>query len=315
VAGTSTGPESGIVSGLELRHLGEALALHYGSIELLRYVYRPDDAQFESPRPYAHPMHTLAGDMVSLYRPHDHVWHKGLALSLPNVGSENFWGGVTWVRGEGYRQLPNNGSMTHVDFDRLEVVEGTAAIEERLAWVTEAGQTWFDERRRLRVHVDEALNAWVLAFDSRFVNVSGRPVAIGSPTTQGRPNAGYGGLFWRGPRSFTGGVVHHPEGSGGDELMGVRAPWLAFTGVHDGHGRRSTIVMVDSADNAGHPTKWFVRSTPFACLCPAPFFDTERLVEPGEAVRLSHAVVVGDGDGSRASAWAELGRAGMRWTR
>ena len=38
------------------------------------------------------------------------------------------------------------------------------------------------------------------------------------------------------------------------------------------------------------------RSTPFACLCPAPFFDTEVALEPGDAVALRYAVVIADGE-------------------
>ena len=290
------------------------MALHYGQTQLFRYVYDPDDAQLESPRPYLHPLRTLAGDEVTLYRPHDHVWHKGLVLSLPHVGDANFWGGVTWVRGEGYQQLPNNGSMRHVAFDRLEVSgDGSAIVQERLSWVTEQGEPWVSESRDLRARVSPDSQAWVLDFTTRITNVSGASFGIGSPTTYGRPNAGYGGLYWRGPRSFTGGVVHIPDGSsavaGGDELMGTRAPWMAFTGVHDGHGRVSTVVMVDAPTNPTHPTQWFVRANPFACLCPAPFFDAELTLAPGEAVGLRYAVVIADGDGSRAEQWAALGAA------
>ncbi|MBO0776031.1 MAG: PmoA family protein, partial [Actinobacteria bacterium] len=35
---------------------------------LMRYVYRPGEAQLESPRPYFHPVRTLRGGVVSLYR-------------------------------------------------------------------------------------------------------------------------------------------------------------------------------------------------------------------------------------------------------
>src|SRR5690606_18378544 len=129
-------------------------------------------------------------------------------------------------------------------FDAVAVEDGAVTVRERLTWVTERGETWFAEQRTLAVSVHPSLGAWVLLFDTRFTNVSDAVISIGSPTTRGRPNAGYGGLFWRGPRSFTGGVVRVPGTTGGDELMGVRAPWLAFTGVHDGHGRSSTLVMV-----------------------------------------------------------------------
>jgi hypothetical protein len=58
--------------------------------ELFRYVYRPDDPPLESPRPYLHPVRTLAGELVTDYRPGDHPWHKGISWSLPNVGPESF---------------------------------------------------------------------------------------------------------------------------------------------------------------------------------------------------------------------------------
>jgi hypothetical protein len=180
-------------------------------------------------------------------------------------------------------------------------------VAHRLDWLTQAGDAWFDEHRSFAVSVDG--DAWVLTFTTALTNVSGGPVAIGSPTTQGRDNAGYGGLFWRGPRSFTGGTVLAPGLAGGDELMGSRARWLGFTGQHDEHGRSSTVLFVDGPGNSGQPTQWFVRSEPYACLCPAPFFDAEADVAAGETLTLSYAVVVADGaaDPASASRLAELG--------
>ena len=49
------------------------------------------------PKPYLHPVRTLAGELVTAFRPHDHVWHKGIAWSLPHVGEHNFWGGPTFT--------------------------------------------------------------------------------------------------------------------------------------------------------------------------------------------------------------------------
>ena len=257
------------------------LRVEAGDVELARYVFAPWDAQLESPRPYFHPLRTLAGDVVSLYRPHDHVWHKGIAWSLPNVGPANFWGGPTYLRGRGYEQLPNNGTTRHLSFD----VVGADSVTESLEWVTEQGERWFTETRTLSFAVSAA--AWSLGFTTEFTNVTDAPIVLGSPTTEGRENAGYGGLFWRGPRSFTGGRVSVPGRAGGDELMGVRAPWLAFR-APDG---RSTLLFT-----AESQVRWFVRSTPFAAVCPAPFFDTEVTVAPGETRTYRHAVHIADGD-------------------
>jgi hypothetical protein len=281
---------------MSLHQGSTAVAVAWNDAELFRYTHLPSDARLESPRPYFHPVRTLAGDLVSLYRPHDHVWHKGIAWSLPNVGPDNFWGGPTFRRGEGYIQVPNNGAMRHEGFDLAVVKDDVARLDERLSWVTEPGQALIAERRRIAVTAWPAEQAWVLAFQTTMRNVGGRRIAIGSPTTEGRDNAGYGGLFWRGPRSFTGGWVVTPDGAGGgDEIMGRRGPWLGFAGRHDGHGRASTLLFCDSPGNFGYPCQWFVRSTPYACVCPAPFFAAEYELAAGASLTLRYDIVVADG--------------------
>ncbi len=264
----------------------ESLSIDHGNQRLLTYAYQPNTPQLESPRPYFHPVHTLGGELVTLFRPEDHVWHRGIAWSLPNVGTANFWGGVTYLRDQGYVQLPNNGAMRHEGFLRL----SPATVAHRLHWITEQGEVWFRELRRFDVSVVESAGAWVLAFATAMTNVSGREIVIGSPTTQGRDNAGYGGLFWRGPESFVGGRVYVPSGVGRDEFMGTRAPWMGHT------SGRATLVFVDAPENHGHPTQWFVRSGMFACVCPAPFFSEEVRVADGESLLLRYAVVIADGD-------------------
>ena len=279
---------------MSLRHDDTAVSALWDDLELFRYVYLPDEPRLESPRPYFHPVRTLAGDLVTVYRPHDHVWHKGIALSLPHLGTENFWGGPTFRAGR-YVQLPNDGSMRHDGFDVADEKDGVVRLTERLSWVTESGQTPVAEHRRIAATAWAADSAWLLAFETTLANVSGAAIVIGSPTTEGRPNAGYGGLFWRGPRSFTGGTVLTQGGAGGDEQMGGRGPWLGFAGRHDGHGGASTLVFCDSPGNFSYPSQWFVRSTPFACVCPAPFFDTEFTFAAGASLTLRYDIAVADG--------------------
>ncbi len=295
----------------------DRVLIRANDVVLTEYVHRPSDPQLESPRPYFSPIRTLGGETVSLYRPHDHVWHKGIAWSLPVVGDENFWGGPTFVSGQGYVQLPNNGTQHHRSF--VDAANAPARIVERLDWVTEAGETVFEEQRTIAATILEpetpaaAPDAWLLGFETRMRNVAGRAIPIGSPTTRGRENAGYGGLFWRGPRSFTGGTVLAPGVAGGDELRGIRAPWMGFSGRHDGSGSASTIVMVDDPGNVQHPPQWFARTEEFACLCPAPFFSEEHTVEPGATMVLRYGVVIADGasDPERAARLATVGAAGL----
>lgn len=288
------------MSGITASDDGTRLAFRADSGHVLfEYVYRPGDAQYEAPRPYLHPVRTLQGDLVTVFRPWDHIWHKGLALSLPNVGPYNFWGGPTYVRDQGYVNLDNDGSQDHEAFETL-TDDGFA---ESLAWRTPPsgltpGEVVVRERRTLDVRLRG--DAWVLTWTSELSNVSDGPLDLGSPTTNGRENAGYGGLFWRGPRSFTGGTVIAPGFAGdAEEVRGERFGWMGFVGRHDGYAAgsgASTVLLVDGGANPGGVPRWFVRSEPFAVLCPAPAFSEEVSFGAGETLTFRYAMVVADGD-------------------
>jgi hypothetical protein len=270
----------------------EALTASVGDVEIFRYVHRPSTPAFEGPKPYLHPVRTLAGDVVTAFRPHDHRWHKGVQMTATDVSGENFWGGVTYVRDRGYAALSNVGTMRHEEFE----VDG-ARFDERLSWFTEEGQRWVGESRSFTVR-DVEDDSWTLDFTTTMTNLRAEPLVFGSPTTNGRELAGYTGFFWRGPRSFTDGTVIAADGGAGQEMMGKAARWLAFIGRHDEVDRSSTLLFLDHPDNKN--THWFVRSTPFAAVNPSfAFHDTVELA-PGAALTLRYRLVVADGDWDRA---------------
>jgi hypothetical protein len=281
-----------------LHDVGRAISVVRDGHELVSYVYRPDDEKIESPRPYFHPMRTLDGALVTVYRPHDHVWHKGLAWSLPFVGEHNFWGGGTYVHGQGYVQLDNDGSMDHQRTVAFDVEPDVVRFRHQLVWHSWQGDPIVEEDRLVVIAPTSDPTAWGLVFDTTMTNVSGEPQPLGSPTSKGRENAGYGGLFWRGPRSFTDGRILAPQGSGADELRGQRASWMGFCGQHDEEVRSSSIVVVDDQGNLNHPPQWFVRSEQFAGVCPSPFFSEDVPFEPSQTMRFRYAVIVASGDSS-----------------
>ncbi|MFD4643483.1 PmoA family protein [Lentzea sp. NPDC058436] len=268
----------------------EVLAVSAGGVELFRYVHRPSTPAFEGPKPFFHPVRSLAGDVVTAFRPHDHRWHKGVQMTATDVSGENFWGGVTYVRDQGYVVLPNVGTMRHEEFE----VDGTR-IDERLSWFTEAGERWVGETRSFTVDVED--DSWTLEFATTLTNLRSEPLVFGSPTTNGRELAGYTGFFWRGPRSFTDGTVMAADGGSGQEMMGEAARWLAFIGRHDEVDRSSTLLFVDHPDNKG--THWFVRSTPFAAVNPSFAFHETVELPAGEDLRLRYRLVIGNGEWTR----------------
>ncbi|MFE0250729.1 PmoA family protein [Streptomyces sp. NPDC059010] len=291
--------------------------------EILRYVYRPDPDAFESRKPYAHPVRTLAGHTVTGYRPSDHRWHKGLQMTASHLSGQNFWGGNCYIHGEGYLPLPERvGSMRHDGFSLFTADEDRLAFTEELTWVENGGEEWAREVRGLTVHsVDEAAGAWALDWSIRLTNLRAEPLAFGSPTTAGREMAGYTGLQWRGPRDFTGGTAFGPDldgGAGADagKLMGTQAPWLAFTTEHDDVDGHSTLVFAHAPENldersAIHESHWFVRSEPIPTVAFSWAFFEEFELPPGESFVYRYRVVFADGAWDRERVGAHL--EGLPW--
>lgn len=288
---------------------------------LFRYTYLPATDPFETPKPHLHPVNTLSGNCVTVFRPHDHLWHHGIVMTFAHVSgrtaggaveSHNFWGGNCYVHGQGYQRLPHLvGTQQHREWQHIDCSETGIHLRHRIAWLPYGGGEWLDETRSLSVvAVDPAAGWWALDFASTLRNVSPEPLVIGSPTTAGRPNAGYGGLFWRGPRSFMNGHVLAAGGVEGPETMGQRAPWLAYVGRHDGtdgptaaaapQGSNSTLVFVDQPDSFRYPTQWFARREPYGCASFAVTFDEVLALAPGESLFLHHRIVVADGALDRA---------------
>lgn len=282
--------------------------LDFGGRQLFRYVYAPQTPQEESPKPYFHPVRTLAGNLVTNFRPHDHLWHKGIAMTMAHLSGQNFWGGKSYVHGQGYVQIPNNGRMQHQAWDVLACDGDAVVLQERLTWISYEGEPWVDEQRRMTVEeINLSDGYWSLGFSTILRNVRREPLDFGSPTTKGRPAAGYGGLFWRGPRSFFKGTTLAGGDLEGPEVMGQSAPWLAYIGRHDGvdgvdgtHGSgESTLVFIDQPGNPRYPNKWFVRSDPFAAVSFAFTFDEELRLGPGEEIALRHRILIADGAWTR----------------
>ncbi|MFF9105658.1 PmoA family protein [Streptomyces rubrogriseus] len=281
----------------DIRHddAGTELVVSAAGTDLATYVYRPDTPIEESPKPYLYPLRTLSGAPVGVYRPWDHRWHKGLQLTWSHLSGDNFWGGPTFTQGapgHGYVWRENHGRQLHRDFATQEKAGSEVTIAQNLDWVASSDETWIDETRTLRFHsADTTAGTWALDFSTALTNVHGEPLQLGSPTTHGRPNAGYTGLFWRGPRAWTGADVHAADGNQGDAVMGTRAAWAAVTSDHDEVDGGATVLAYAGTTSAAVPLKWFARSSAFACLNPSPAFDTEIKLEPGETLSLNHRFV------------------------
>ncbi|MDQ7879085.1 PmoA family protein [Microbacterium sp. QXD-8] len=268
-------------------------------VDIARYAFDPGGAPSEGPKPFLHPVRALDGAPLTAYRPWDHRWHKGLQMTWTHVSGENFWGGNTYRPGTGdYALLDNVGRMRHDGFTEMTDAGAEVSFTEQLTWITQGGEEWVAEARTHRFHgVDAERGLWLLDFSTTLRNIAGRDLEFGSPTTQGRPNAGYTGFVIRMPRAWTGGRVLAdglPDDAGADAVMGLDASWVALSGEHDESDGGGTVLAFAGSSSGCPAIRWFVRSEPFPILAPSPSFDEHIVLAPGAELSLAHRHVFGD---------------------
>ena len=233
-----------------------------------------------APRPYLHPVRTLAGVAVTDALCFDHPWHMGASVTMADVDGLNFWGGRTFVRDRGYVWLDDHGRIVPVESSPVD-----GGFTARLHWCAAGGEVVLREQRT--VTASAAPHGWRLSFAYALSAPTDAPVTLGSPATHGRPGqAGYGGFFWRaapGPARAFGATSDAPHGSAD--------PWLAVT-VAD----RYTLVFQGLAD----ADRWFVRTEEYVGVCQALAFDDVLTIKPAAPLTRTVSVLVADGVLSRA---------------
>ena len=261
-----------------------------------RYVTRPELPARVSPRPYLHPVTTLAGTAVTELSPADHTHHLGVGVAVPDVEGHNFWGGRTYVRDQGPTELDNHGAQRHNSF-QLRDPDG---FVEELRWVASGGELLRERRTVAASELTDA--AWALDFTFSLTNVTDGPLSIGSPATNGRPGAAYGGFFWRARKEHDTPHVFTTDREGEPEVHGTRADWLALAGT-------TWTLIFAGATAATRRDPWFVRTAEYPGVGSS-LAHTERLpIPPGETVVRRIITVVADGRLSRHEAAALVRKA------
>ncbi|MFD7133103.1 PmoA family protein [Streptomyces sp. NPDC059894] len=247
-----------------------------------RYVTRPELPARLSPRPYLHPVTTLAGTAVTELGPADHTHHLGVGVAVPDVEGHNFWGGRTFVRDRGPTELDNHGAQRHTGF-QLRDPDG---FVEELRWVA-AGAELLRERRTVAV-TGLTDTAWALDFTFSLTNVTAKPVTIGSPATNGRPGAAYGGFFWRARKEASAPDVFTAVAEGEADVHGRSADWLALAGAD------WTLVFA-GATGTTRRDPWFVRTAEYPGVGSSLACAERLAIAPGDTAVRRIVTVVADG--------------------
>ena len=261
----------------------DAIVLSLADSVVADYVWRPQLPLPLSPRPFLHPVRTLAGTEVTELMPVDHLHHLGVSVAVADVDGVNFWGGRTFVSGRGPVDLPNHGVQRHRGWAEHHPDE----LSQELQWTGPDGVDLLHERRRIAA-VGVSEQAWALDFSFELTNVTDLPLTFASPATNGRPGAGYGGFFWRAPRGDRRVEVFGPDHSGVRHLHGRRTRWLSLTG-----GSRAapwTLVFVPQRIDP-----WFVRHHDYVAVGSSLAWDQPLIMTQEAGIRRRIVTVVVDG--------------------
>jgi hypothetical protein len=261
-----------------------------------------------SPRPYLHPVRTMSGTTVTEACPPDHRWHLGVSVGLQDVNKSNFWGGRTYVRDRGYQWRPDHGHVRRDAWLRRD----PGHLAERLEWIGHDGAVLLHEHRSLRASDVPFPGAWRLDVEFALENVTGGPVELGSPATNGRERAGYGGLFWRLPPCDGSLGVFTAEAAGEEAVHGSVTGWLAVTGT-DPHGRPWSLLLAHGGATPWDP--WFVRVRDYPGAGASLAWSEPVVLDPGDTAGRSFRAVIVDerADGAaQAERWLRLAGASPR---
>lgn len=257
-------------------------------------VHRTGDelAPTNSPRPFLHPVRTLAGIVVTDQQPLDHVWHTGVGVAIQDVDGTNIWGGRTFTASGLRYEWRNDHGRVVTDH----VAEAAGTRDETLTWSDRHGVPLLTEQRRW-THRTVTPAAWELGLGFVLSPAGPAEVSLGSPGSNGRSRGGYGGFFWRvAPVSEA--HVFTPSRAGEEAVHGATDPWLALTGrFADGE---ATLVFRrdgDTVDPAAAPARdpWFVRLSGYPGVGLSLAWDARVVTTAAAPLARSVRVMVVDG--------------------
>jgi LacI family transcriptional regulator len=253
-----------------LLHGGEALAVQATGAGM---------SPVQSPRPHLHPVRTLQGRLMTVSNPVDHRHHFGASLTVPDVNGTSYWGGRTFVEGQGPTLLANHG---------LQVIRGVDAVEtgrelaEDLVWRDQDRRDLLNERRRLGAFLLPDGEGWGLAWRSSlmadFVDLT-----IASPAVHGRAGAGYGGFFWRLPTPDETRILVE-DGTGESAAHGSTSPFVIVQRRHDEDW--TSLILLQDREVQGRIDPWFVRVQDYVGAASSLAWDAVREVPRGGSLEV-----------------------------
>jgi len=233
-----------------------------------------------TPKPHFQSLRTPAGYELALVEPYDHIWHRGLWFAIKFVNGENFW-----------EEREPFGIQKVSTTPQVTIDNGGVRIDLSLDWIGPDGDSPIAEQRRINWRPGNG--TYALDWSSKLTANRDLTLDRTPYTTWG----GYGGLSFRGTRTWHIERYMLPSREEAPLTPGYRAPWCDLSGKFDGGiDLTGGIAMFDRPDETGQSTPWYGGGNPAMNFFNAAFlFDGPMDVASGQELDFSYRVVIHDG--------------------
>ena len=230
----------------------------------------------EEGKPYFHPVNLADGTTLTLLRPPDHPWHRGLWFSWKLINGVNYWEeDKNTGLSEGLTELVKVATRVNPDF--------SATVNLDLSYHPPGKAPVMTEKRVLSISAPDSKGNYSIDWDCVFT--AGAEDLKLDRTVPYHWSGGYAGLGLRMPAGLKNWTFTSSEGIvGATNNYGKSARWLDFS-------KGGGVAMFDNPQNLRYPTPWYP-NTNMPWLTPAPLFNEPYLLAAGKTLHLRYRVLV-----------------------
>lgn len=249
----------------------------------------------EKDKPYFHPLRTLKGYDLTMGRPADHPWHRGLWFSWKDINGVNYW-----------EESAKTGlSVGRSKIQSVEIKKNpdfSAQILLHLMYSDSTGQVLKEERELLVSAPSSVKVGYNVITRHKFTALQPVVLDLEKPAIHGGvSHGGYAGLGFRGSPDLEQAVFSASSGWSGTKDTtgyGTKEKWMNMTAKAN---KTTTdlvgITIYDHPSNPRSPTPWYIWYAAGRNLffMPSLLFDGPMKLTKGEELNLVYKVWIHDG--------------------
>lgn len=284
-------------SSKKVQYMWEETEDHLALIEASGEIIWQLNYDKEQDKPYFHPLRTPKGYDLTLERPEDHPWHRGLWFSWKDINGVNYWEedpekGLA----DGRSVIKEIENQTYADF--------SAKITIKISY-EENGQPIILEHRIIEISSPNGKSEYGIFWNQNFEFQNHARLYLEKPAKHGGEEwGGYAGLSFRGSEKLVDPSFLAASGWTNQSNLtgyGEKEIWMDVTSKIEGTDDYAGITIFDNPENPRFPSPYYIwfEKGKHTFFTPSLLFDGPMNFKVGEPLNLKYFVLIHDGQKSK----------------